>query len=475
MSMLDGIRPRRRPLIIAGTASGVGKTTIATGLMGALGRRGYKVAPFKVGPDYIDPGFHTAVTGTPSRNLDTWLTSPQAVKDNYRRGSAGADICVVEGVMGLFDGRAGASGGVDEGSTAEMARLLDGTVVLVVDCARMARSLAPLLEGFAGFDSRVRLGGAILNNVGSSSHASSLEAAAAEAGVPVMGTLTRRDSVSLPSRHLGLVPAAEMSMHGDRLEAITTHVEESLNVDGLVALAAAGQDQTVAGGLEAHGRDPAQANIRLAVARDEPFSFYYQDSLEALERAGAELIFFSPLRDRQLPDCDGIYLGGGFPEVFAAGLEANYSMRSSIADAASRGLPVYAECGGLVYLCNSVEVDGKSYQMVGAIPASASMTATRQALGYVEARALGDNILTDRGGSIRGHEFHWSTVSWPRDTGAYECYSLRHDRGAVQGFAAGNMLASFVHINFAGNPGAAERFVAACATNGEVGTVVAGS
>lgn len=467
----------KAPLVIAGTASGTGKTTVATGLMGALRRRGLRVAPFKVGPDFIDPGFHHAACGVESRNLDTWLTPAETARRIYMAAASAADVAVVEGVMGLFDGRAGAPAGDDAGSTAEMARLLGGAVVLVVDCARMARSLAPLLSGFRDFDPRLRLAGTVLNNVGSDSHARMLESAAAEAGVPVLGILPRRDDVGLPSRHLGLVPAAEAAEAGARVERIIDHVQENMDLDALIALTA-DEPQTAAGTGEGHGsskrsprrQDPGARRARIAVARDLAFSFYYPDSLEALAAAGAELINFSPITDRQLPDCDGVYLGGGFPELFAAELEANADMRGSMADAAARGLPIYAECGGMVYLCRSIDVGGRSRQMAGVIPASARMNDSRQALGYVEARALKGNILMEGGARIRGHEFHWSTVDWPREGTAYECIPTRRSQASVQGFADRNLLASFVHVNFSGYPDAAERFVAACAGRMEVGS-----
>ena len=454
-----------RPLVIAGTASGVGKTTLTLGLMGAFRRRGLRVAPFKVGPDYIDPGYHEAVAGTPSRNLDTWLTSPGTVVDIYRRGAAGSDLSVVEGVMGLFDGRAGGDDADGDGSTAEVARLIDGVVVLVVDCARMARSLAPLLAGFAGFDSRLRLGGVVLNNVGSANHARMLESAAGEAGMKVLGVLPRRQDVALESRHLGLVPAGERGRLEETLELMARQVAADVDLEaltGLVRTAPPGRTDP-----EPVTVDIPQPRMRLAVARDQAFSFYYADSLEALQLAGAELIFFSPLNDSGLPACDGIYLGGGFPEIFAAGLEANRPMREAVRRAADGGLPVYAECGGLVYLSRSLAVDGRAYSMAGAIPAAARMTGRRRALGYVEARARRDSILLARGDSIRGHEFHWSSLDGTDDATAYDCYSARAPEGRPDGFVRGNLLASYVHVHFAGRPGAARRFIDTCARAGE--------
>lgn len=445
-----------RPLVIAGHASGVGKTTVAIGLMGAFRRRGLKVAPFKVGPDYIDPGYHERATGVASRNLDTWLTSPRAVRDTFARGAAAADVSVVEGVMGLFDGRAG---GRDEGSTAEAARLTHGSVVLVVNCASMARSLAPLLWGFNRFDERLSLAGTILNNVGSPGHGRMLREAAREAGVPVLGEIPRRPGVTLGSRHLGLVPAAESDDLDALLADIIDHVGRHVDLQTLITIAGGpGMDPDADAPVEAGGVSPV-----IAVARDEAFSFYYVDSLEALETAGARLRYFSPLRDEELPACDGLYLGGGFPEMFAARLANNSGMRRSVAAAVGGGLPTYAECGGMVYLCLGVEVDGRRHEMAGAIETEARMTGRRQALGYVEARARRTNILMDEGERIRGHEFHWSTVDWRDEHLAYDCYSNRQPQAEPDGFSRGNLLATYVHTHFGGEHDGARRFVDACA------------
>ncbi len=458
------------PLVIAGAASGVGKTTVAAGIMGACCRRGLSVAPFKVGPDYIDPGFHACAAAAPSRNLDTWLTSPEEVKNIYRRGAAGADISVIEGVMGLFDGRAGARG---EGSTAEVAALVSGAVVLVADCARQARSLAPLLAGFAGFDEDVSIAGCILNNAGSPEHARILRDAAREAGVPVLGVLPRRPEMSLPARHLGLVPAGEREHFREKMELVTDHVQENVDIGALLAIAKAGpaarqpeidNPSWLGRGC---GEPERSGGARLAVARDEAFSFYYVDGLEALAAAGAELVWFSPLNDEGLPACDALYLGGGFPEMFADRLEANAAMRESIAGAIAAGLPTYAECGGLVYLCRHLEVEGRRYRMAAALPLSARMTGRRQALGYVEATASRGNILMPAGATVRGHEFHWSAIDWDGGNFAYKCRSGRRGRCDPEGFCSGSVLASYVHLHFGGNRAAANAFVAAAGGAGE--------
>jgi cobyrinic acid a,c-diamide synthase len=454
-----------RPIVIAGTSSGVGKTTIATGIMGCLTRRGLQVAPFKVGPDYIDPGYHLMASGTASRNLDTWLTSPETVKSIYARGAGGADIAVIEGVMGMFDGR---SGGGEAGSTAEIARLTGGAVVLVVDCARMSRSLAPLLYGFDRFDGGIRLEGVILNNVGSPAHARMLREAAGEAGVSVLGEIPRDARIGIGSRHLGLLPAEENGGAAAAMENLFDIVNRHVDLDGLVRIAGPA-DSGASGGAAAAATRIAD----IAVARDEAFTFYYEDGLEALEAAGARLIPFSPLRDEGLPDCDGLYLGGGFPEQFAAELENNGSMRASIAGRAAQGLPVYAECGGMVYLCRGLEAAGERHEMCGVIESEARMTGRRQALGYVEARARRSSILCESGERLRGHEFHWSAVKWREELMAYDCFSTRRPEVEPDGFCRGNILASYVHIHFAGDHGAAGRFVGVCAGTRNSGSAIA--
>jgi cobyrinic acid a,c-diamide synthase len=452
----------------------VGKTTIATGIMGALRNRGLRVAPFKIGPDYIDPGYHSMASGVPCRNLDTWLTSPDVVRSIYSRGSEGADVSVVEGVMGLFDGRTGAG---NEGSTAEVAGLLGGEVVLVVDCQRQARSLAPVLSGFASFDPELKIAGAILNNVGSASHARIVEDAAREAGVAVYGELPRRDDITMPSRHLGLVPAGERDADGEVLARIIDHVSDNVDLDALLSLSTAEDamaghsagapsesgERPAAGDVNDLSRSAKKPRVRIAVARDAAFSFYYVDSLEALEEAGAELLYFSPINDGQLPVCDGLYLGGGFPEMFAARIEANTAMRAFVTAAVKEGLPTYAECGGLVYLGREVDIDGRRHMMAGAIPLAARMTGRRQALGYVEAAARSDNLLLGAGDRVRGHEFHWSAIDWQEDKLAYECFSSGEPGGRAQGYSSGALLASYVHIHFGGNENAAAHFIDACA------------
>lgn len=453
-------------LVIAGTASGVGKTSVALGLMAALVRRGVRVAPFKAGPDYIDPGWHRLAAGRPSRNLDPWLLPEPTVRELFLRAAADADVAIVEGVMGLFDGH-GAGG--DSGGTAHLARLLAAPVLLVVDAGGMGRSAAAVVRGFQGFDPRVRVAGVILNRVGSDAHARLLrEAVEAACGLPVVGFLRRDPGVVLPERHLGLVPAAEAG--ADAVARLAQRVEEDVDLEAVLALAAAAPSLAPApvarGGVASSGR----RRVRLGLALDEAFHFYYRDALDLLEASGAELVPFSPLRDRRLPaDLDGLYLGGGFPEVFAARLAGNAGLLAEVRAAAAGGLPVYAECGGLLLLCRSlVDLAGREYPLAGVVPARAVMGRRLAGFGYREAEALRDTLLLRAGERVRGHEFHYAFLEWDEapPEGRPHAYRLRRgpgEAGVPEGWAAGNVLASFLHVHLSARPELARRLVACCA------------
>lgn len=447
-----------RILVIAGTTSGVGKTTIATGLMGALVRRGLKVQPFKAGPDYIDPSYHTWITGVPSRNLDTWLLSPETLKELFFRAMARKDIAVIEGVMGLYDGRSALS---EEGSTAELAKLLGAPVVLVVDAAKAARSLAALVSGYRSFDPALRLGGVILNNIGGEAHLQLCQQAIeGSTGTPVLGFLPRRDDLQLPERHLGLIPTVEGSAGEAFKEHLMAQIEASLDLERLLALSEVPIPPTPPPLLFPLERKPAQA--RIAVARDKAFSFYYQDSLDFLEAWGGELVPFSPLTEATLPsDIGGLYLGGGFPELYAAELAANESLRRAVKAATEAGLPIYAECGGLMYLGSSLkDFQGREYPMVGAIPLSSRIDAPRLSLGYRTVRALGDGPLLRRGETVRGHEFHWSILDG--QAASLNAYQVLELSGRREGFHQGKLLASYIHLHLGSYPAMARRFVEAC-------------
>jgi len=446
-----------KAVVIAGTASGVGKTTIAIGLMGALCRRGLKVQPFKAGPDYIDPGYHGQVTGEQSRNLDSWLLPRDAILELFQRGASGKDIAVVEGVMGLFDGRSSKD---EEGSTAELAKLLGAPVILVLDSRKGARSLAATASGFKSFDASLNLGGVILNGIGSERHLELCrESIEHYTGIPVVGYLPRREDLSLPERHLGLVPAVENPVGRELFDRLISQCEATFEISKIIDIAGtAGNPLAKQYLFPQNKKTPA---IQIAVARDKAFSFYYQDSLDLLEAWGAEITPFSPLEDAKLPaTAAGIYIGGGFPEMYAAELGANNSLKRQIRELIEGGTPVYAECGGLMYLGKSIrDFQGKEYPMVGSIPASSRIDSHRLSLGYRTVKALGDGPVLTKGQVVRGHEFHWSVLENSAPPNAYEV-SEKH--GLKEGFQTGLLLASYIHLHLASSPATAQRFISNC-------------
>jgi cobyrinic acid a,c-diamide synthase len=466
-----------RALVIAAPASGSGKTTVATGLMAALRRRGTSVAPFKVGPDYIDPGYHTLAAGRPGRNLDPVLVGEHRIAPLFRHGSAGAEVAVVEGVMGLFDGRL-ADG---HGSTAHVAGLLGAPVVLVVDCRGQSRSVAALLHGFRSFDPATRVAGVVLNRVGSDRHEAVLRAACDEVGLPVLGALPRRTELAVPSRHLGLVTAAE---HGSAataaVEAMAELVATHVDLDAVVRLAepiAPGPAWDASTEL-AERAAPDGANAALgtsdlpnaafarfatgsaarpvvAVAGGAAFTFGYAEHTELLAAAGCDVAVVDPLYDEALPaGTAALVLPGGFPEEHVAALSANAPLRAAVADLAESGGPVHAECGGLLYLCASL--DGAP--LAGVLPATAAMTG-RLTLGYREAVALAESVPFAAGSRVAGHEFHHCAVT-PR-AGVAAAWGWRG--GEPEGFVAGGVHASFLHTHPAGTPESVARLALAAA------------
>ena len=445
-------------LVIAGTQSGVGKTTIVSGLLSELRLRGQQVQSYKVGPDYIDPGYHALASGRPCHNLDSWLVPTERLLSIFEQTSRGMDIAVVEGVMGLYDG---GRGGV--ASTAAIARLLRAPVVLVVNCRSAGESIAAVVLGFQKYDPEVRLAGVILNQIGSDSHEQMVTEALARIGVRVLGVIRRTESLKVPERHLGLLPVTENPAE-TVLPDIHAAIAGGLDIAALLELAAQAEPLELA----AEPPLPAQRSCRIGVARDEAFSFYYPESLRVLEEQGAAIVPFSPLRDPKLPDVDGLLFGGGFPEMFLAQLAANESMRQDIRAAAQAGVPIAAECGGYMYLCRRVaSFDGEEYPMAGLIPQVCRMERKLQTVGYVEATALADNVFCAAGETLRGHEFHFSSMT---ADGSGEvvtpAFRFRKNRTGAQypaGYVDGNVLASYLHIHFAGNPAAARRFVGCCA------------
>ena len=435
--MVGASQPR---IVVAGTHSGVGKTTVASGLMAALSRKGLRVAPFKVGPDFIDPSYHTLAAGRPGRNLDAFLSGPDLIAPLFTHGSEGADVAVVEGVMGLFDGK---SGGGEYASTAHVAKLLDAPVVLVVDASAMARSSAAVVHGYATFDPKLRLGGVILNRVGSARHETMLREAIAPLNVPILGVLRRDAKINTPDRHLGLVPAAERRDEARiALAATGEEISRSCDLEAVVRLArSAGPLNTTPWSPETPEPGPP---ARVAVAAGPSFSFLYEENLELLRAAGAEVAFFDPTSDEELPEgTDALYLGGGFPETYAEALAANEPLKDEVRWFAAEGRPIVAECGGLLYLVE--ELDG--HRMCGIIPAKAGMT-DRLTLGYREARAPHDSALAESGARVRGHEFHYSAV----EPGAGERPAWDLEGRGPEGFIFGGMHASYLHLHWAATP-----------------------
>ena len=468
--VLSGIMSKA--LVIAAAVSGAGKTTVATGLMAALRRTGTSVAPFKVGPDYIDPGYHTLATGRPGRNLDPVLVGECRVAELFRHGAMGAEVAVVEGAMGLFDGRIGADPDAD-GCTAHVAALIGAPVLLVIDARGQGRSLAALLHGFASYRPGTRLAGVVLNRVGSQRHERVLRAACAEVGLPVLGALPRSDALAVPSRHLGLVPAAE---HGTAAteavaamaELVTRHVDLGAVVGAAEPVSVSSQRWDPA--EEVGARVPGRPVV--AVAGGAAFSFGYAEHTELLAAAGALVAVFDPLRDEALPPgTTGLVLPGGFPEEHAAVLATNTLLRAEVAALATRGAPVHAECGGLLYL--AAELDG--HPMCGVLAAVGAMT-DRLRLGYRDAVALRSSILFDEGQRVTGHEFHRTTLTLmpgsaptPGPAPAWR-WLVDGVPAPPEGVVWGALHASYLHTHPAGQPRAVARFVSRCAAPGSAAT-----
>ncbi|WP_329579692.1 cobyrinate a,c-diamide synthase [Kitasatospora sp. NBC_01250] len=450
--------PHLPRVVIAAPSSGAGKTTVATGLMAALTARGLKVSPHKVGPDYIDPGYHGLATGRPGRNLDAFLCGPERIEPLLRHGAAGADLAVVEGVMGMFDG---ASGRGELASTAQVAKLLRAPVVLVVDGSSQSRSVAALVHGFASWDPEVRLAGVILNRVASDRHEHLLREALEEgAGVPVLGAVRRTAAVATPSRHLGLVPVVERSAEALRAVAeMGDLIAASVDLDAVLALARSAPPLRAEAWDPAAEVTPVAGRPRIALAAGPAFSFSYAENAELLTAAGAELLPFDPLHDTRLPDgTSALVIGGGFPEVYAAQLSDNAPLRAAIADLAAGGAPIAAECAGLLYLGR--ELDGRP--MCGVLDTTARMT-ERLTLGYREAVALHDSPLAAAGTRIRGHEFHRTTCT--PGNGPTPAWAWRTPTGTphTEGFTADNVHASYLHLHWAGAPSVAQRLTEAAA------------
>lgn len=450
--------------LISAPQSGSGKTTVCLAIMAALIRRGNSVAPFKCGPDFIDPGYHRLVTDRPSINLDGWMCSEEVVSETFRHhlstDSATTQIAVIEGAMGLFDGLGASS---RAGSSAQIAAITGAPVVLVVNAKGMAASAAALVKGFAGFDPQVKLAGVIFNNVGSQSHADLLKDALAShcPELCCFGCIPRDESLLIPSRHLGLVTAEDNPLSDTFIERLAEVAEQCLDLARLAELTVAGRQS----GISQPPPHAGTAPVRIAVARDAAFCFMYEDNLRSLREAGAEAVFFSPLADAVLPaNIHGIYLPGGYPELYAGELDKNTTMKESIRTAVADDVPVYAECGGFVYLTAGMEASDNqaAADFVGVFPARCRMLARRKALGYRQVELTDDVIIGTKGSLLRGHEFHYSEIGLMPEEIA-RCYKVSRQGVtlAAEGYRLRNCLASYIHLHFGSNPDIAAMFVAA--------------
>lgn len=451
----------KKRLVIAGTGSGVGKTTITIGIMAALQKKGYTVQGFKCGPDYIDPTYHTAVTGRVSRNLDSWMFDEKTVRKIIAKGAQGADISIIEGVMGFFDGKNPLS---NTGSTAEIASISESPVLLIVNCASMARSAAAIVKGFQSLAGGEYIAAVIVNQVGSRGHFDLVKAAIEqECYVPVIGYVKKESDIEMPSRHLGLIPAIERGELDSFFAKLGDLIAETVDIERLYELAAA--PELLA---EDDGEKPArkkEEKVVIAVANDAAFNFYYQENLELLESYGAEIKYFSPLRNEPLPSGSaGLYIGGGFPEEFAEELARNEESKQSIKYAIISGMPTLAECGGFMYLTEAIKTtDGKEFPMVGLIPGKVKMQKKLAALGYREIYGKKGNFLIEEGMAAKGHEFHYSLFEHQEEL-PY-AYQTKGRAGLTEeGCLTFNLVAGYTHFHFASNPQLAERWVHVCKT-----------
>ncbi|MCH6264442.1 cobyrinate a,c-diamide synthase [Neobacillus citreus] len=446
-------------IVVAGTGSGVGKTTLTIGLMAALIKRGLTVQGFKCGPDYIDPSYHTAVTNRVSRNLDSWMLTHDRVLDIFTHGSRDADISIIEGVMGFFDGK---SPETNEGSTAEISILTKSPVLLVVNCESMARSAAAIVKGFQMFAEGPNIAAVIANKVGSEGHFQLVKKAIEqECHVPVIGYLKRELDIEIPERHLGLIPSIERGELAPFFDQLGDLVLETIDMDMLLELAVA--EPLPVSEKSSMFEQKKEKIMKMAVAKDAAFNFYYPENLELLEANGVEIVYFSPLANEEIPkDVDGLYIGGGFPEEFAHVLEGNVKTKDSIKNSIEAGLPTLAECGGFMYLTESIETtEKKKYQMIGVIPGKVQMKTSLAALGYREISGLNDNYILKHQ-KARGHEFHYSSFL-PNEEDLPHAYETKGMRGvSKEGYLQHNLVAGYTHFHFGSNPALVENWIEKC-------------
>ena len=429
--------------------------------MAALARRGLGVAPFKVGPDFIDPGHHSRITGITSRNLDGWMLSKDYNLESFERNTRDSDMAVVEGVMGLYDGYDGKS---EAGSTAQMAKWLGLPILLVVDAKSMARSAAAVIMGFERFDPGLSFAGVIFNNLGSHRHLQYLiDAVKENVTTPCLGGLANDENIAIPERHLGLVTPEDHALDQKTIGLLADIVEKSIDLNLLIKNL---PDLNVSRRLKPLSRDPRDKTVRIAVARDNAFCFYYQDNLELLEGQGAEIVSFSPIAGDDLPqDIDGLYIGGGYPELFGAKLAANSRLRDQIKAKSEAGMPIYGECGGFMYLCESLfDQHGKRYPMVGCFPFTTRMYPRLKSLGYREVTLTRNTIVGKSGMVVRGHEFHYSelTTNTPDIQTAYRISDRSGLDKPPDGYLTKRTLGSYNHLHFGSQPEAAKYFVQNC-------------
>lgn len=443
--------------IIGGTHSGCGKTTATLGLIGALQKRGLSVSPWKSGPDYIDPGFHSKAAGKICRNLDSMLLSDQSVREIYDRNCQG--ISLVEGVMGLFDG----AGPLDErGSAAHLSKLLQLPVILVIDAKAMARSAAAIAWGFSQFDEDVKIAGFIMNRVGSERHFDILkESIETKTGIPVLGYLPKDGRMSIPERHLGLVNDLDKDRWDTLFSSIVENVESYIDIGRILQIASG---TTPRGKIKPILFSPSSRRkpfVKIAVARDSAFQFYYEDNLDLLKHLGAEIFFFSPLEDRSIPEgISAIYFGGGYPELFARKLSENGSLRNQLRALSEKGMPIYGECGGFMYLTEGIiDKEGTFFPMAGILPGRAKMGKKLRSLGYCRTELKEDTILGVKGTKAMGHVFHWAELVHV-DDGEDRAFTVsKGEKVLEEGFCRDNVLGSWVHHHFASNIKMASAFI----------------
>lgn len=449
---------------ISGTHSGCGKTTITLGIISALKKKGLRVQPFKIGPDFIDPGHHRRVAERDSHNLDSWMMNSDYNKGIFLRYSMDADVSIVEGVMGLYDGFSPTE---QIGSSAEMAKILGIPVVLVVDASSMARSVSALVKGFKEYDPDLDIKGVILNRVGSASHAELLKEAIYHdlPGLKILGVLKKENDIMMESRHLGLITDEDAPLDPYRIEILANWIEQGLELDLLLNEMKIEIDEEIHF-LKASSQDSYKEPVRLGIAMDKAFCFYYPENLRLLKESGTELVPFSPLRDKELPsNIQGIILGGGYPELYARELSENQSIREEIRDFSLKGGPIYAECGGFMYLTDKIrDMDGNEYEMVGVFPLRSVMSSSLKKLGYREVITNIDTLLGPAGTRIRGHEFHYSFLEG--DIGAldkaYKVFTRKDSSFMLDGLIRGNTIASYIHLHWGSNPSISDNFVKFC-------------